>query len=268
MEVIPGAGDIFTKQAFGDCQLHVEWRTPVKIRSPRDAGNSGIMIMGLYELQVFDSWTTTLYSDGGAGAMYGQHPPQVNASLQPGEWQSFDILWHRPHFTDDGQVEKAATVTALHNGVLIQDNVSVWGAACHMTRATYDRSHENKLPLSLQEHHNAVRYRNIWVRELPKGPQVAPPPLPREISVAPATLDEYVGQYGKEGFFPTVERDGLGLRIRFGSSPWLDVIAVRDNHFVGTDVDAEFTFVRNDDGLVKGVYWQFSDIRPYFEKMK
>jgi 3-keto-disaccharide hydrolase len=267
IEVVPKKGDIYTKQAFGDCQLHVEWMTPVKIKNRQDAGNSGVMMMGLYEIQIFDSWTTKLYPDGNAGAIYGQHPPQVNASLKPGEWQSFDIIWHGPHFNKDGQLKRSAKITVLHNGVLVQDNVEIFGVCRFMARGTYSEIHEDKLPLCLQEHHRPVRYRNIWLRELPKGSQDAPPSLPQEIIVEAKILDEYVGQYG-EGFAPTVKREGSRLSIRVANIPWFDVIAIRKDYFIGTEIDVEFKFGRDDKGKVVGVKWQFCGNQAFSKKTK
>lgn len=272
LEVVPGKGDIYSQKVFGDIQMHVEWSTPTKITNAFDAGNSGIKFMGLYEIQIFDSWTTRNMPDSFAGAVYGQHPPLVNACLEPGEWQSFDIIWHRPHFTEDGQVEKPAFVTVLHNGVLVQDHAEVLGKSFWVARPVYE-PHAEKLPILLQDHGVAVRYRNIWVREMSEDPPVLPPPLPKEVSVAPDILDEYAGKYGYERYFK-VERNGPRLRVRFGMSSdelpwfWIDVIAVSENHFVGTDADMEFTFKRNEAGEVEGFYWKYGGLQPipYFKR--
>lgn len=168
-EVLSKTGDISTKQAFGDCQLHVEWASPNPPRGEdQDRGNSGVYLMGLYEVQVLDSYNNTTYADGQAAAMYGQYPPLVNASRSPGQWQTYDIIFHGPRFDQDGKLLRPAHVTVLHNGVLVQDNVELTGPTAHKQRPPY-RAHPEKLPLALQDHSHPVRYRNIWIRELSEG---------------------------------------------------------------------------------------------------
>jgi hypothetical protein len=165
MEVVKETGDIQTKQSFGSCQLHVEWCVPADIKgTDQDRGNSGVYLMATYEVQVLDSYKNITYADGQAGAMYGQNPPMVNACRPPGQWQSYDIIFHRPVFKY-GKVCKPATMTVLQNGVLIQDNFKIEGATIWKLRAKY-HSHPDKLPLLLQDHGYPVRYRNIWLREL------------------------------------------------------------------------------------------------------
>ena len=166
-ETVPETGAISTKQAFGDCQLHIEWATPVKVEGKsQERGNSGVFLMGKYELQVLDSYENDTYPDGQAGAIYGQKPPMVNASRGPGQWQSYDIIFRRPIFKGDKLV-RPATITVLQNGVLIQDHWEIKGATHHRVRARY-KPHPDKLPLSLQDHDNPMRYRNIWIRKLPQ----------------------------------------------------------------------------------------------------
>ncbi|HTG17592.1 MAG TPA: DUF1080 domain-containing protein [Blastocatellia bacterium] len=168
MEVVKGAGNISTRQGFGDCQVHVEWRAPVPAKGEsQERGNSGVFLMGLYELQVLDSYKNNTYPDGQAAALYGQYPPLVNASRPPGQWQTYDIIFHRPRFDATGKLVQPARMTALHNGVLVQDNAELTGPTAHHERPPY-KSHADKLPLSLQDHGDPVRYRNIWVRELPE----------------------------------------------------------------------------------------------------
>jgi len=265
-EVVPGTGSISTKQAFGDCQLHLEWATPRQCKDPHDAGNSGVMIMGLYEVQVFDSWTTDLYADGAAAAIYGQYPPQVNATREPGKWQTYDIIWHAPRFGPDAQLQKPANITVLHNGVLVQDHVEPWGPIRWMCRATYEQSYPEKLPLTLQDHGNPVRYRNIWLRELPKGPQGPPPAPAKGIPLSKNILEQYVGHYG-QGFSPVVEHHGQDLRIRIGALPWFDLVAKTETLFVGTDVAVEFQFDRTPQGVVKGLWWHHSGVKAYYPKV-
>ncbi|MDP6850834.1 MAG: DUF1080 domain-containing protein [Planctomycetota bacterium] len=161
---VNGTGDIRTANAFGDCQLHVEWMSPVSEQASQGASNSGVYMMGLYEIQVLDSWSSRTYPDGQAAALYGQHPPLVNASRKPGTWQSYDIIFHAPEFSGEDLVS-AATITLFHNGVLVHDHQSFIGQTVHRKVATY-QAHPEKLPLKLQDHGNPVRYRNIWVRPL------------------------------------------------------------------------------------------------------
>jgi 3-keto-disaccharide hydrolase len=168
-EVVPGAGDIQTKQAFGDCQLHLEWASPNPPQDDgQDRGNSGAYLMGLYEVQILDSYQNKTYPDGQTGAIYGQYPPLVNSCRPPGQWQTFDIIWHGPRFDPGGRLLKSATVTVLQNGILIQDGVALTGPTEDKTRPPYS-AHPKRLPLKLQDHNDPVRYRNIWIRELREG---------------------------------------------------------------------------------------------------
>jgi len=169
-EVAPGAGAIQTVKGFGDVQLHVEWMAPNPPKgSDQDRGNSGVFLMGRYEVQVLDSYGNVTYPDGQAAAVYGQYPPLVNASRPPGEWQSYDIVFHRPRFgaPPDGALQRPASFTVLHNGVLVQDHVIPTGPTAHQRRPPY-AAHPDRLPIMLQDHEHPVRYRNIWVRELEK----------------------------------------------------------------------------------------------------
>lgn len=165
-EVVPDTGNIFSKQTFGDCQLHVEFAEPVPAKGEsQERGNSGVFLMGLYEIQVLDSYENRTYADGQAGALYGQYPPLVNASRPPGQWQTYDVIFHGPRFDKAGKLLRPARVTVLHNGVLVQDNVVLSGRTEHGERPPY-KAHAEKLPLGLQDHDAPVRYRNIWIREL------------------------------------------------------------------------------------------------------
>jgi Domain of Unknown Function (DUF1080) len=169
MEVVPHSGAVHTRQPFGDCQLHVEFAEPVPpVGEDQGRGNSGVFLMGLYEIQVLDSYHSKTYADGQASAVYAQFPPQVNASRAPGQWQTYDIIFHGPRFDKDGKVLRPARVTVLHNGVLVQDNVELSGPTAHHDRPPY-KPGPDKLPLSLQDHGNPVRFRNIWIRQLSEG---------------------------------------------------------------------------------------------------
>jgi hypothetical protein len=166
MEVVKGSGSIRTKRTFGDCQLHVEWSSPVTATgSGQDRGNSGVFLMDRYEVQVLDSYQARTYADGMAGAIYGQYPPLVNASRKPGEWQVYDIVFRAPRFDANGAVVSPARATVFHNGILVQDNEELTGPTANKARPPY-KAHEDKLPISLQDHSHPVRFRNIWIREL------------------------------------------------------------------------------------------------------
>ena len=166
VEVTP-TGDIKTKQAFGDMQLHIEWASP---SPPQDdsqhRGNSGIFIMDRYEVQVLDCFNNKTYADGQAGGVYGQYPPLVNACRRPGEWQTYDIIFKAPRFKD-GEVAQPAYITVVHNGVVTLNNARILGGTTHKKIAPY-KEHPPKAPIRLQDHKDKqkVRYRNIWVREL------------------------------------------------------------------------------------------------------
>jgi len=166
MEVVAKTGSIRTKKGFGNCQLHIEWAAPALVSGEgQERGNSGVFLMDTYEVQVLDSFNNRTYADGQAAAIYGQYPPLVNASRGPGEWQTYDIIFHGPRFDADGKLVEPARMTVFHNGVLVHDNVELTGPTAHKARPPY-RAHADKLPLSLQDHGNPVRYRNIWLRAL------------------------------------------------------------------------------------------------------
>jgi hypothetical protein len=162
---VPKKGDIRTKQAFGDCQLHVEYAAPSPPHGEdQDRGNSGVYLMSSYEVQVLDSYESKTYPDGQAAALYGQYAPLVNACRPPGQWQTYDIVFHGPRFDPAGKLTRAATLTVLHNGVLVQDHVTVLGRT-DGEHQPYEQT-PTKLPLKLQDHNHPVRFRNIWIREL------------------------------------------------------------------------------------------------------
>jgi hypothetical protein len=157
---------ISTKQGFGDCQLHIEFATPEEIEgSGQGRGNSGIYLMGRYELQVLDSWENETYFDGQCGAIYKQHPPLVNASRKPGEWQTYDVVFKAPRFHPDGSLLSPAAITVLHNGVLIQNHFQLLGSTSYTEPPLY-KAHGEREPISLQFHGNKTKFRNIWIRDL------------------------------------------------------------------------------------------------------
>lgn len=161
-----GGGDLISNRKFGNCQVHVEWRTPnPAVGEGQGRGNSGVFLMERYEVQVLDSYENRTYSNGQAGSIYKQHIPLVNACLPPGEWQTYDIIFSAPRFNNAGKVLKKARVTVLQNGVLILNNVEIQGETVYIGKPEYTK-HDKKESIRLQNHGNPVSYRNIWVREL------------------------------------------------------------------------------------------------------
>lgn len=166
MTVKGGTGSIRTKQGFGSCQLHIEWRSPAEIKGEgQGRGNSGVFLMSTYEVQVLDSYESRTYSNGQAGSIYKQFIPLVNACKAPGEWQSYDIIFMAPVFNEEGSVIRPASITVLHNGVLVQNHSILRGHTPYKGLPAYTK-HADKLPIMLQDHGNPVSYRNIWIREL------------------------------------------------------------------------------------------------------
>lgn len=168
LTVKPGTGEIQSKQKFGDCQLHIEWRVDKNVKGEnQDRGNSGVFLMGRYELQVLDNYSgiNKTYANGQAGSIYKQTPPLVNVCKAPGEWQTYDIIFTAPRFSDNGSVIIPAHITVLQNGVLIQNNTTIWGNSEYIGSPTY-KKHDAKESITLQDHGHLTSFRNIWVREL------------------------------------------------------------------------------------------------------
>lgn len=158
--------DITTKEAFGDCQLHLEFATPEKVEGKgQGRGNSGVFLMGRYEVQILDSVGNPTYFDGQCAAVYKQSPPMVNVCRGPGEWQTYDIVFTAPRFAPDGKVAKPAYVTVIHNGVVVHNHFELQGGTFYDRPPAYEK-HAEKLPIRLQNHGNPVKFRNIWVREV------------------------------------------------------------------------------------------------------
>jgi hypothetical protein len=167
--VIAGPGQVTSKPVFGDCQLHIEWASDEKAEGEgQGRSNSGVFLMGIYEVQVLDSYVNKTYYDGQCGAIYKQHPPLVNACRKPGEWQTYDIIWKAPVFKD-GELVSPAFVTVLHNGVVIQNHFQLEGDTPYHRPPAYT-PHPETGPIALQYHGNPVKFRNIWVRELKELP--------------------------------------------------------------------------------------------------
>ncbi|MEZ6017824.1 MAG: DUF1080 domain-containing protein [Planctomycetota bacterium] len=166
--VVNGKGGIETKQQFGDCQLHIEWRAPKPEGNGQHRGNSGVFFFGRYEVQILDCFGNQTYPDGMTAALYGQQPPMVNACRAPGEWQTYDIAFKAPRFDDAGALVSPGLVTVFHNGVLVHHAEPLIGATQHRNVATYS-AHGERGPIGLQDHGNPMAFRNIWVRELERA---------------------------------------------------------------------------------------------------
>jgi hypothetical protein len=165
MEVSPGTGDVQTTAEFGDCQLHLEWAAPSVVKGESQGrGNSGVFLMGRYEIQVLDCYDNPTYADGTTAAIYGQYPPLVNACRKPGEWQTYDILWEGPRFDGD-RVVRPAVVTVIQNGIVVHHHAELIGGTSHRQIPPYE-PHPPTGPLRLQDHGDLVRFRNIWYRPL------------------------------------------------------------------------------------------------------
>lgn len=239
LECVPGSGYVRTLQSFGDCQLHVEWAAPLPTQDQSQGrGNSGVFFgAGRYEVQVLDSYQNGTYADGSAASVYGQYPPLVNASLPPGQWQTYDIVWTAPRFDDQGNLVAKARVTVLHNGVLVQNDVELTGPTGWIGRAPY-KAHPERLPISFQDHGNPVRYRNVWVRELGH-------PRKKEFMLPDALLDSYAGDYGRGQWNSVKIRrlpDGLlGLTLA-GNELVMHAESPTKFYALTTDVQCEFDF--------------------------
>ncbi len=166
VEVSPKTGGITSKATFGDVQLHLEFASPAVVKgSSQGRGNSGVFLMGLYEVQVLDGYDNVTYADGTTGAIYGQYPPLVNACRPPGEWQVYDVVFQAPRFHGSNLVSPAF-LTVILNGVLLHHHKAANGPTGHKNVSSYAEPHGPTGPLMLQDHGDLVRYRNIWVREL------------------------------------------------------------------------------------------------------
>jgi hypothetical protein len=165
MEVVPGSGGIQTKMQFGDCQLHIEFSAPDLVEgNSQGRGNSGVFFQNRYELQILDSYNNRTYRNGQAGSIYKDHAPLVNAMRGPLEWNTYDVIYTAPRFKD-GRLDAPARITVLHNGVLVQNNVTINGLTLYIGLHNYPSSHGDDV-ISLQDHGNKTQFRNIWLRKL------------------------------------------------------------------------------------------------------
>lgn len=255
MTVVPGAGPIVTRRAFGDVQVHLEWASPKPATGhSQGRGNSGIHLMGLYEVQILDSYQAETYADGQAAAIYGQYPPLVNACRPPGEWQSYDLFFRAPRFDARGKLRQPARMTVVHNGILVQDHVEVLGPTLWLHYQPY-AAHPERLPFSLQEHGSPVCFRNIWVRELREADPVV-------IRQEPLThlrgqdLRRYAGTYvAPLGGKPTVVIvEVKGDHLQFGipsRKQRFDLVPRNDREFALRSADAQLLFSVDAQGNVR-----------------
>lgn len=277
METVPGADDIFTKQEFGDCQLHIEWASPADPagKTDQDRGNSGIFFMEKYEVQVLDSHQNRTYADGHAGSVYAQFPPQVNATRPPGEWQTYDIVFHRPRFKKDGTLKRPARITAFLNGVLVQNNVQLTGPTSWLMQKPYE-AHPDKMSIKLQDHDSPVRFRNIWIRPLTLPKHLKKIPMKQredKVQLSTAQLDRFVGAYEtidegeekKDTPFIVIRREGDHLRVAVRDKKEWRLYAQTEKEFVFENVDATLAFVSDDQGAITGVNFRVG-MTPKFEK--
>jgi hypothetical protein len=257
MECVRGSGYVRTVRNFGDCQLHVEWATPVPAQGQgQGRGNSGVFFgKDRYEVQVLDCYGNKTYADGGAGAIYGQYPPLANASRAPGQWQVYDIVYTAPRFDKDGKVVSPVYLTVFHNGVLVQNHAQLTGPTGWVDRAPY-RPHPEKQPIAFQDHGNPVRYRNVWVREL--GNAGRP-----ELTLSTKLLETYTGRYGGV----EVGRDGEQLVARVGGAQ-LVMYAETPTHFFAKTTDVQLEFHPETNGVVNRVTWSVGEGGNDAERIK
>jgi hypothetical protein len=246
MECVRGSGYIRTLQNFGDCQLHVEFCTPVPAEGEgQGRGNSGVFLgLDRYEIQVLDSYGNKTYADGSCGSIYGQYPPLVNVSRPPGQWQTYDIFYTAPRFDEQGKLLSPVRLTVCHNGVLIQNNVDLTGPTGWLGRAPY-QPHPEKQPISLQDHGNPVRYRNIWARELGKIRK-------QEFTFSDALLSSYTGTYelGPNNT-ATVSRENGQLTLLFQGNKFV-MFAESETKFFAKTTDVQCVFEVGADKKVIG----------------
>ena len=266
METVPGAGPIRTRAKFGDIQLHVEWAAPDPPRGTgQDRGNSGVFLMGQFEIQVLDSYRAETYADGQAGAIYGQFPPLSNASRPPGEWQAYDIAFRRPRFDADGKLLEPARITLFHNGLLVQDNEEPFGPTSWLKNLPYEDL-GGRGPITLQDHDHPVRYRNLWLRELPERPAPTEKDLapPEAVAVSQELLDRYAGRYrmgeGPGARVVTIAREGGHLTVSFPFRPGaLEIVPISETEFDMPTTDGRFTFRTDDRGRATGLLFRIGD---------
>jgi Domain of Unknown Function (DUF1080) len=281
VEVVPRSGSIRTKESFGDIQLHAEWAAPnPPMLTGQNRGNSGIIVMGQYEFQVLDSYgRTDTYADGTAGSIYGQYPPLVNASRPPGEWQTYDIYFRRPRFRSDGSLQEPARATVVLNGLLVQNNEIIYGPTAPTPPYRY-AAHADSLPLTLQDHGQPVRFRNIWVRRLSERPEPPSSYVPTSAALTPAQLQGMAGRYWRPrpatgapaagpppgqpapAYTVTVQGSDVYVAQGGGNARPARAIATAPDRLWITGLAAELLLTRDTSGVVTTVREAGSNLAP------
>ncbi len=263
MEIVPGAGEIQTKGRFGDVQLHIEWAAPAPPDGKgQDRGNTGIFFMGRYELQILDSYRADTYTDGQAASIYGQYPPLLNATRPPGQWQSYDVAFRRPRFARNGTLLEPARITVLHNGILVQNNEEILGETKWLKWIPYEK-HPDRAAINLQDHGHPVRFRNIWLIELPERP--APTALalarPKPLALRAEALEQFVGRYASKrdadaAKFTAISRGDGHLIVTLPGTPKRShtILPVAPNVFEMADSDVRMTFLKNEHGQISSAH--------------
>jgi hypothetical protein len=246
LETVGGVGQIRTYQNFGDCQLHIEWTAPTPAKGKSQGrGNSGVFLMEVYEVQVLDCYENTTYADGQTASLYGQYPPMVNACRPPGQWQSYDIVFKAPRFCEEGKLAQPARITIFHNGVLMHHDREYKGPTGWFSDPQY-RFHPDKLPLSLQDHGNPVRFRNIWIRDL----SCPNKDFGKEVTPANEILDNYAGKYEQNIEIKRVHN--YLVAVMHGDREFI-LTASSDTEFFNKEYDIYVTFKPDKDGKVKSL---------------
>ncbi|AMV40411.1 family 16 glycoside hydrolase [Planctomyces sp. SH-PL62] len=267
--VAPGKGAIRTKEEFGDVQIHLEWASPdPAVGTGQNRGNSGLFVMGAFELQIIDSYKADTYADGMAGALYGQYPPLYNATKPPGAWQAYDIAFRAPRFSPDGALREPARVSAFLNGVLVQDNESLVGGTSWLEAVAYEPGVSTG-PIELQDHGHPVKFRNIWLRKLPerRPPTDAERQEPKVVALPAAELDALAGSYAEQaeerGLTIEVTRQGddLLMRLPFRATP-LRIVPIAPLQFVLPYTQGGLTFEKDEKGRAKAVQLTIGDGSP------
>ncbi len=257
MVFVDKAGPLMTKEEFGDCQLHLEWAAPAEVKgNGQQRGNSGVFLMNAFELQVLDGYENPTNADTSAASIYGQYPPLVNASRRPGQWQSYDIIFRAPRFGDDGKLLERARMTALHNGVLVQDNSEILGPTSWLKHRQYAQG-KTTGPIRIQDHGSPVRYRNIWIRRLADQRPLPKQPYPQTaLKLSPEKQKRLIGTYptGNQKEFHIFEKEGrvycklYGVRMR--------MLAVSETEFTFEKTAGKITFQLSENGEVESANLQ------------
>lgn len=253
MEIVPGTGEIQSKESFGDVFLHIEWASPDdSTRRGQDRGNSGIFFMNQYEMQVLDSYQADTYADGQAGAIYGQAPPRFNACKPRGEWNAYDISFRRPRFTEGGNLQSPARITVIHNGIVVQDNEEYKGPTSWLKYLPY-KTHADKMPITLQEHNCKVRFRNIWALPLPELKMPIGDNNDKSITIADIDLDKFTGSYDRPNSKAPIvvtKKNGSLYADFFWRPGELELVPISSKEFALKETAGSITFKVDEKGNI------------------